>query len=258
MGIKSAQGELNQALTPIFAHIPKAHQIHDDLIIGTKDHQEHEEVLLEVMQAISRSGLTLNASKCEFGKSEIEFWGMRIGEYGVKPDPAKVEALEHLKPSNTKEELVSFLCMLQSNADFIQNFAQKSAVLRELTKISQKFVWERKHNDCFISLLTEFKKDMLLRYFDINKQTFIFADAHISGLGAMLAQGVDITSAKPIAFAFRTTTPAESHYPQLDIEVMALDFGMRRFRNYIVGSPKEIILVTDHKPLCSVFNGKRQ
>ena len=54
------------------------------------------------MQATSRSGLTLNASKCEFAKSEIEFWGMRIGEYGVKPDPAKVEALEHLKPTNTK------------------------------------------------------------------------------------------------------------------------------------------------------------
>ena len=84
--IKSAQGELNQALTPIFAHIPKAHLIHD-LIIDTKDHQEHE-VLLEVMQAISRSGLTLNASKCEFGKSEIEFWGMWIGEYSVKPDPS--------------------------------------------------------------------------------------------------------------------------------------------------------------------------
>ena len=74
----------------------------------------------------------------------------------------------------------------------------------------------------------------------------------------MLTQGVDIMSAEPIAFASRTTTPAESRYPQLDLEAMALDFGMRRFCNYIVGSPKEIILVTDHKPLCSVFNGKRQ
>ena len=205
------------------------------------------ECLRRKPNCLSRAGLTLNASKCEFGQSEIEFWGMRIGEYGIQPDPAKVEALEHLKPPNTKEELVSFLCMLQSNADFIQNFAKKSAILRELTKGSRKFIWEKKHDDCFNSLLKEFKKDTLLRYFDINKQTFIFTDAHISGLGAMLAQGDDKSSAKPIAFASRTTSPAESRYPQLDLEAMALDFGMRRFRTYIVGSPREIQLKSVHK-----------
>ena len=40
MGIKPAQGELNIALRPIFAHIPKAHQIHDDLIVATETEEE--------------------------------------------------------------------------------------------------------------------------------------------------------------------------------------------------------------------------
>ena len=35
MGVKPAQGELNNALQPVFAHIPEAHLIHDDLIIAT-------------------------------------------------------------------------------------------------------------------------------------------------------------------------------------------------------------------------------
>ena len=38
---------------------------------------------------------------------------------------------------------------------------------------------------------------------------------------------------------------------------MALDFGLRHFRSYIVGSPQEITVVVDHKPLESVFNGSR-
>ena len=33
MGIKPAQGELNVALKPLFAHIHEAHLIHDDLIM---------------------------------------------------------------------------------------------------------------------------------------------------------------------------------------------------------------------------------
>jgi len=53
---------------------------------------------------------------------------------GICPDPEKVEALEHLTILHNKEELVSFLCMMQSNADFIPGFAQLAAPLRELTK----------------------------------------------------------------------------------------------------------------------------
>ena len=90
----------------------------------------------------------------------------------------------------------------------------------------------------------------------MTKPTFIFVDAHFTGLGAMLAQGDDITSAKPVAS--RTTSQAESQYPQLDLEALSIDFGLRRFRDFAVGPPNKITIVTDHKPLCSVFNGNRQ
>ena len=36
---------------------------------------------------------------------------------------------------------------------------------------------------------------------------------------------------------------------------MAVDFALRRFCNYLVGAPDVINVITDHKPLCSVFNG---
>ena len=100
-------------------------------------------------------------------------------------------------------------------------------------------------------------KDIMLRYFDLGKQTFVFTDAHVTGFGAILAQGVDIQDAKPIAFASRATTPAESRYPQLDLDAMGIDYGLRRLRNYLIGAPQIITIVTDHKPLCAVFSGNR-
>ena len=69
-------------------------------------------------------------------------------------------------------------------------------------------------------------QDVLLRYFDMTKPTFLFVDAHITGLGATLAQGNSIRDAKPVAFASRTTSLAETRYPQLDLEAMSLDFGL--------------------------------
>ena len=38
---------------------------------------------------------------------------------------------------------------------------------------------------------------------------------------------------------------------------MAADYGLRRFRKYLVGSPSDAIIVTDHHPLLGVFNGNR-
>jgi len=249
MGLKPA---LNVALKPLFAHIPQAHLIHDDLIVAAKSQDEHDSAIQQVMQAIEDAGLTLNPDKCHFGEQEIDFWGLIVGRDGVKPNPA----LEHIHPPNNKEELVSFLCMMQSNADFIPNFSQRSAKLREMTKANINFKWEAAHQTEFDYLIQAFRKDTLLRYFDMGKQTFLFTDAHITGLGAILAQGENFNSAKPIAFASRTTSPAEKRYPQIDLEATAVDFGLRRFRNYLVGAPETVHVITD--PQTTLSNFQRQ
>ena len=102
MGLKPVQGELNVALQPIFAHIPEAHLIQDDLIVAAENHQKRDQAIQLVMEAIDHSGLTLNPQKCQFRKPEIKFWGMVINAEGVQPNPEKVEALKHLKPPSNR------------------------------------------------------------------------------------------------------------------------------------------------------------
>ena len=133
------------------------------------------------------------------------------------------------------------------NSDFIPNFAQKAAPLRELTHYNIHFKWKPIHRKCFESLMQDFKKDMLLWYYDIRKKIFIITDAHNMGLGAIFAQGDDLDSARPVVNASRTTSKAESRYPQLDLELTAIDFGLCRFQNYLVGTP-QVLIITDHKP----------
>ena len=149
MGVKPAQGEFNIAFKPVLAHIPQAHLIHDDLIVAGKSQEEHDQTILQVMQAISRAGLTLNSAKCQFGKKEILFWSMIYSKDGVRPDLEKVEALEHLLAPTNKQELISFLCMMQSNADFIPNFAKTSSKLPELTRERVRFPWGKEHEERF-------------------------------------------------------------------------------------------------------------
>ena len=49
----------------------------------------------------------------------------------------------------------------------------------------------------------------------------------------------------------------EARYPQLYLEALAVDYGLRRFRFYLVGGP-QVTVFTDHKPLVSIFRNFRK
>ena len=190
---------------------------------------EHIAAIREVMQAISNAGLTLNPGKYKFGYKEIKFWGMIFSADGMGPDPDKIGALNFITAPTNKDDLIIFLCIIQSNSNVIQNFTQKAAPLREMIHHNIHFKWKPIHQKCFESLIQDFKKDTLLRYYDMRKKIFVITDAHITGLGAILAQGDDLDSARPVVIASRATSKAESKYPQLDLEATAIDFALRRF-----------------------------
>ena len=148
---------------------------------------------------------------------------------GMRPDPDIIDALNFVTAPTNKDDLIRFLCMMQSNSHFILNFAQKAAPLRGLTHHNIHFKWKPIHQKCFESLIQDFKKDTLLRYYDTRKKDFVITDANITGLGAILAQGDYLGSARPVVIASRTTSKAESRYPQLDLEATATDFALRIF-----------------------------
>ena len=256
MGAKPASGELTKALTPLFQNIPHAHIIHDDIIIGTDSLEKHHIAIEQVLKTISNSGLTLKREKCIFAQKQIPFWGLTISSNGIKPDPSKVDALKHADRPRNKDEVMSFLCMIQSQSDFIPNLSRKTFHLRNLTKKHTHFKWDKHLQKEFNDLKASYQKETMLRFYDPTKKTFIYVDAHISGLSAILVQGDTIDDAQPVAFTSRATTNVERRYPQLDLEALAIDFGLRRFRQYLVGGPITDI-ITDHRPLVSIFSNTR-
>ena len=72
-GAKTAQGELNAALKPLFPHTPNVHLMHDVLIVAAKTFYEHNLALQEVRKAIDKANLTLNPKKCSFEKRNLHF-----------------------------------------------------------------------------------------------------------------------------------------------------------------------------------------
>ena len=99
-----------------------------------------------------------------FWKNENCILGIIFSSSGVRPDPVKVKALENLPPTKIRSELKSFICMMQSNSDFIPNFSKNMSALRKLLNSDKHYKWTETHQKVFNNVLDKSKKETLLSY----------------------------------------------------------------------------------------------
>ncbi len=57
----------------------------DDIIIASRDEEEHLEHLREVFSRLREAGLVINAEKCVFAATAVEFLGHKVTAGGVEP-----------------------------------------------------------------------------------------------------------------------------------------------------------------------------
>ena len=216
-------------VAPQFLDIDEVELIHDDGTIAGFSQEDHDEAVYRFLDRCVELGLTLNPKKCIFSAPSIPFWGCIISNEGIKPNPLKVKTLQQTTRPDTKEELISFLAMVRSNSDFIPSLAKHTVNLRALTKKGVHFDWKEVHETEFTLLKDRFNEAVLLKYFDPSLPTFIHVDGSPDGFGAILCQGDSVEKATPVTVASRSTTPAESRYPQIDREAMAINFCFTTF-----------------------------
>ncbi|CAB4015782.1 Hypothetical predicted protein [Paramuricea clavata] len=61
-----------------------------------------------VFERLRSKNLTLNAKKCEFNKSSIEFFGYIFSRNGFSPDPKKVSAINNTSPQFPRDTVLSY------------------------------------------------------------------------------------------------------------------------------------------------------
>ena len=142
----------------------------------------------------------------------MQYVGHLIRADGLKPDPAKVEAVQCMPPPTNKDGVRRFLGFVTYLSKFIPNLSEVDAPLRELLKSDVEFAWQ----PAFNKLKELCTHPPVLKYLDLTKPVEIFSDASSSGLGAVLLQ-----DGQPVAFSSRSLTDAETRYMQIEKEIVS-------------------------------------
>ncbi|XP_041565110.1 uncharacterized protein K02A2.6-like [Drosophila elegans] len=219
-GIASAPAIFQRYLEQLLKGIEGCGNYLDDIIISAPTSEEHLNRIDRVLRTLQENGIRCKRQKCFFFKDEIEYLGRRISANGILPDSSGLEAL--------------------------------AAPLNQLRRKDVAFFFGPQQQQAFTALKSHIINATQLAHFDEKLPLVLATDASSFGIGVVLSHLQPDGGERPIVFASKTLDKHQVKYSQIEKEGLSIIFGVKRFHQYLYG--RKFILITDHKPLVTIFN----
>ncbi|GKC47175.1 putative reverse transcriptase domain-containing protein [Tanacetum coccineum] len=161
---------------------------------------------------------------------------------GIHVDPTKIEIVKDWASPATPTEICQFLGLVGYYRRFIEGFSKIAKSLTELTHKNKKYSLGKDQESAFQLLKYKLCEAPILALPEGNDDFIIYCDASLQGLGAVLMQ-----KEKVIAYASRQLKPHEKNYTTHNLELGALVFALKIWRQYMYGTKCTVFI--DHKSL---------
>uniref|UniRef100_A0A3B3IH14 Gypsy retrotransposon integrase-like protein 1 n=2 Tax=Oryzias latipes TaxID=8090 RepID=A0A3B3IH14_ORYLA len=249
-GLSSAPSCFQKIMSLILAGIPGVSIYLDDVVVHAPTMTLHDARLAQVFQRFEQHGVKLNAGKCVFGVTEVEFLGFRLSQAGIAPIMSHTEAILSLPDPQSPAQLSSFLGMAAYYLRFMPHFSDSTAPLRGLLRKDARWDWTPACHEAVRVIKQQLTSPPTLTHFSQMAPTLVTCDASGLALGAVLSQiheGVE----RPVAFASRALTPAEQKYSVGEREALACLWACERWHVYLYG--RAFTIRTDHQALTALL-----
>ncbi|GKF72823.1 putative reverse transcriptase domain-containing protein, partial [Tanacetum coccineum] len=178
--------------------------------------------------------------------SSVHCRGHVVNHNGIHVDPSKIEAVKNWKAPTTPSEIRSFLGLAGYYRRFIANFSKIAKPLTSLTQKNKKYDRGVKQEKAFQTLKDNLCNAPILSLLDGIEDFVVYCDALNQGLGCVLMQ-----RGKVITYASRKLQIHEKNYTTRDLELGAVVFALKTWRNYLYGTKS--VIYTDHKSFQHIF-----
>ncbi|GKA03663.1 reverse transcriptase domain-containing protein [Tanacetum coccineum] len=179
--------------------------------------------------------------------------GHKISKKGIEVDKAKIDVISKLPHPTTVKGIRSFLGHAGFYRRFIKDFSKISRPMTHLLEKNTPFIFSE---DCILAFQTLKKKlteAPILIALNWDQPFEIMCDASDYAIGAVLGQRIE-KHFRPIHYASKTMTEAESNYTTTEKEMLAVVYAFEKFRSYLIMNKS--VVYTDHSALKYLFNKK--
>ena len=243
----NARATFQRAMEGMLEGLDQSSAYVDDILTHSKSFEEHLDDLEQVFICLRKENLKAKPKKCKFGFRETKFLGFIISKEGLKVDPTKTDAMRNYPAPTKSKDVKKFLGLASYYRKFIEKFSDTAEPLTKLTRGRAKFEWNEICQKSYEKLKNALITAPVLIYPDFKKRFRITTDASDVGISAILSQVDEFGNDRPICYASRTLQAAERNYHTTEKELLAIVWGLERFRPYVFGV--EFDLITDHQAL---------
>lgn len=203
----------------------------DDFIICSETFERHIELLNLVTEKLKEAGLAIGLKKSKFCMKRLKFLGHMIDEKGISIDNTRIQAISIYKKPNCVREIQSFLVFTGWHRKFIENYAEISAPLVNLTKKGVSFAWKEEHEDAFEKLKLAISSAPVLVKPDYSKPFSVQTKSSQIGISGILTQCID-NQKHVIAHMSAKLNAAQMAYHPVERECLAVILALEKFRHY--------------------------
>ena len=106
-GLAQAPAYFQELMTGVLKDLPFAMAYLDDIIIYSSTPEEHLQHIKTVFEKLRHVKLSMKLSKCHFFAKEIQYLGHILDMEGIRPVPAKTEAIKAMHPPVNPKQVLS-------------------------------------------------------------------------------------------------------------------------------------------------------
>ena len=202
--------------------------IADDILIVryNPNHSDHNQAFINLSQTAQRCNVKLNYNKLQYKQDEVGFLDETYTTNDHKPAKSKVSAITSMPSPTNKEQVQSFIGMIDYLSEFYLRFSDLAEPIRELSKDKVSFNWGTEHQQALIQMKKAISSVPLLTYCKPKKQTTLQTDASVKGLGACLYKTTNSI------FGSEALTDTQKGYVAIELESLAVAWAMEKFHRF--------------------------
>jgi hypothetical protein len=222
----------------------------DDLLCYSEMEKEHLLCLTKLFAILRKYGMKINMDKSIFARKQVAHLGHIITSSGVQMDTAKLKKMEDLPIPTTRKQLKGLLGIASYYRRFVKEFAKIVRPLTNMLRQNVEFLWGDKQIQAREKLIQALRNAGELDYVLKNAKKIISIGFDEHTLSAILSQERVVEGKKqekPILFASKVLSPAESNGKTNAKSLKAAKFVMQQFRPYL--HEGEVIIRTNDRVL---------
>nr|VZI36286.1 unnamed protein product [Spirometra erinaceieuropaei] len=204
--------------------LPFVYAYIDDLLVASRNEEEHKEHLALVFDRLDMFGVVINPSKCVLGVPWLEFLGHQVDS-----------EVRNFPPPTSKRQLQRFLGMVNFYRRFLPNCADLMLPLTNM-RSGPKGPLELTGEalTAFERIKNALADATLLTHSAPQAQLSLVVDASTVAVGAVLQQQL-AGSTQPLAFFSKKLLPAETRYSTFGDELLVIYLAVKHFWHFLEG-----------------------